>query len=419
MALLEQFTKKKEDTTETRNGVAIPSIDTINQTTTAYEDSKACGGRTPNLKSSLETLYEQFFTKIKKDDVEQQELKQPYITELEGLIVKLSNKEEEIKRSEKKLDEVQVEINALQEEMLKTKNSPESLEEVKPKSNIKLRVGLLFLIPLSVYIFIFYISTAYSAFFKVFDPNIALFHTIFAPKALEMAYKAGWMEAGFVLLIPFVFFSLGYLIHMFWSQKKLSSYIKVCVLIVVTLSFDVILAYFIDKKEYNFNKTPESPDFTITTAIDSPTFWLIIFAGFVSYFIWGLVFDMVMIENDKRNVKESLQKNLKEKINQKRKLFFKIKDAVEDDENEIGTFKVRAKELECIIEGFILPIQNYKVFAIEYLKGWQKYIAAELPMGQQEKTTLLQECEAIYQSHIQELDLVADDYQNKVYTKVL
>ncbi|WP_062053969.1 hypothetical protein [Aquimarina longa] len=419
MALLEQFTKKKEETTETKNGIAIPSIDTINQTTIAYEDSKACGGRTPNLKSSLETLYEQFFTKIKKDDVEQQELKQPYITELEGLTVKLSNKEEEIKRSEKKLDEVQEEVNNLNQEILKIKSSPETLEEVKPKSNIKLWIGLGFLIPLSIYILIFYISTAYSAFFKVFDPKISLFHTIFEPKALERALEAGWMEAGFVFLIPFVFFSLGYLIHMFWSQKKLSSYIKVCALLVITLSFDVILAYLIDQKEYNFNKTSESPDFTITMALDSPTFWLIIFAGFVSYFIWGLVFDMVMIENDKRNVKESLKKNLKEKINQKRKLFFKIKDTVEDNENEIGVFKVRAKELECIIEGFILPIQNYKVFAIEYLKGWQKYIAAELPIGQQEKITLLQECEAIYESHIQELDLVADDYQNKVFTKTI
>lgn len=417
MKLLQHLTKNKEEM-QAINGAAIQT-DTTNQLTVAYEDSKACGGRTPNLKSSLETLYEQFFTKIKKDTIEQQELKQPYITEVEGLTVKLSNKEEEIKRSEKKLDEVQVEINNLQEEILKPKSSQESLEEIKPKSNIKLWTGLAFLIPLSVYIFIFYISTSYSAFFKNFDPNISLFHTIFEPKALEMAYEAGWMEAGFVVLIPFVFFSLGYLIHMFWSQKKLSSYIKVCVLIVVTLSFDVILAYFIDKKEYNFNKTPSSPEFTIASAIQDPTFWLIIFAGFVSYFIWGLVFDMVMIENDKRNVKESLKKNLKEKINQKRKQLFKIKDTVEEDKNEIGIFKVRAKELECIIEGFILPIQNYKVFAIEYLKGWQKYIAAELPMGQEEKMTLLRECETVYQSHIQELDLVADDYQNKVFTKTM
>lgn len=417
MNLLQHLTKNKEEM-QSVNGAVIP-VDTTNQLTAAYEDSKACGGRTPNLKSSLETLYEQFFTKIKKDTIEQQELKQPYITELEGLTVKLSNKEEEIKRSEKKLDEVQVEINSLQEEILKTKSNQESLEEIRPKSNIKLWIGLAFLIPLSIYIFIFYISTSYSAFFKTFDPNINLFSSVFEANALNKALDDGPLEAGFVFLIPFVFFSLGYLIHMFWSQKKLSSYIKVVGLLLLTFSFDAILAYLIDQKEYDFNKTPSSPEFTIASAIQDPTFWLIIFAGFVSYLVWGLVFDMVMIENTKRNVKEFLKKNLKEKINQKRKQFFKIKDTVEDDENEIGAFKVRAKELECIIEGFILPIQNYKVFAIEYLKGWQKYIAAELPMGQDEKMTLLRECETVYQSHIKELDLVADDYQNKVFTKTM
>ncbi|WP_108866753.1 hypothetical protein [Aquimarina aquimarini] len=419
MELLQQLTKKKEEITEVKNGVAVNPIDKTNQASVAYEDSKACGGRTPNLKASLETLYEQFFTKIKADGFEQQQLKQPYITETESLEEKLAHKEEEIKKVTQEQDSLQSQINALHQESILAIKNPETLEEIKPKSNIKLWMGLVFLIPLSAYIFIFYISTAYSSFFKVFDPNISLFHTIFEPKAIERAFEAGWMEAGFVILIPFVFFSLGYLIHMFWSQNKISSYIKVGALLIITLSFDVILAYLIDQKEYNFNKTPESPEFTISMALESPTFWLIIFAGFVSYFIWGLVFDTVMIENAKRDTMQFFRKNHQEKVKQKNKLLGKTKQKLDNLEEESETYKVRLKELACIIEGFILPIQNYKVFAIAYLKGWQKYIAAELPMGQEEKINLLEECGVVYQSHIKSLDLEADDYQNKIYTTVL
>ncbi len=418
MEIFKQLTKDKAEETQMINGVTI-STNKADHLTTAYEESKACAGRTPNLKSSLETLYEQFFTTIKKNDFEQQQLKQPYITEQDSLEVKLSNKEEEIKRTNKELDQIQSEVNTLNQEMITNQKNPEELERMKPKSNIKLWLGLGFLIPLSVYIFIFYISTSYSAFFKVFDPKISLFNSVFEADALSKALDDGPLEAGFVFLIPFVFFSLGYLIHMFWSQKKHSSYLKVVGLLVLTFAFDAILAYLIDQKEYDFNKTPNSPEFTIASAIQDPTFWLIIFAGFVSYLVWGLVFDMVMIENTKRDAVQFFKKNLQEKIKQKKKLFLKTKNQLEDTQNEIATFRVRAKELECIIEGFILPIQNYKVFAIEYLKGWQKYISAELPIGQKEKIQLLNECEAIYQSHIKALDLIADDYQNKVFTKTM
>lgn len=418
MEIFKQLTKDKAEETQMINGVTI-STNKADHLTTAYEDSKSCAGRTPNLKSSLETLYEQFFTTIKKNDFEQQQLKQPYITEQDSLEVKLSNKEEEIKRTNKELDQIQSEVDALHQEMITNQKKPEELESMKPKSNIKLWLGLGFLIPLSVYIFIFYISTSYSAFFKVFDPKISLFNSVFEADALSKALDDGPLEAGFVFLIPFVFFSLGYLIHMFWSQKKYSSYLKVVGLLVLTFAFDAILAYLIDQKEYDFNKTPNSSEFTIASAIQDPTFWLIIFAGFVSYLVWGLVFDMVMIENTKRDAVQFFKKNLQEKIKQKKKLFLKTKNQLEDTQNEIATFRVRAKELQCIIEGFILPIQNYKVFAIEYLKGWQKYISAELPIGQKEKIQLLNECESIYTSHIKDLDLVADDYQNKVFTKTM
>lgn len=43
------------------------------------------------------------------------------------------------------------------------------------------------------------------------------------------------------------------------------------------------------------------PNFSISYALQSPSFWVIIFAGFVSYIIWGLVFDFVMKEHADRD----------------------------------------------------------------------------------------------------------------------
>ncbi len=414
MSLLQQLTRKNE-TEQLPN--TLPTITIDDQTQVAYEDAKLCSGRTPNLKASLETLYEQFFTKTKQDDRTQHQLKQPYIIEKESLSVKSMNGIEEENKVLSQKEALQTEINTLKQEGIQLMDNPSVLEKLKPQSKAKFWIGLVFLVPLSFYIFIFYISTAYSAFFKEFDPNVSLFHTIFEAKALNKALEAGWLEAGFVALIPFVFFSLGYLIHMFWSRKKWSGYIKVAILFIVTFTFDAILAYLIDEKEYNFNKSFNSPEFSISHAFQDPTFWLIIFAGFVSYIVWGLVFDMVMIEHAKRDTLTFFRKNHQEKLRLKYKELEKLQEKHDAIEEENTQYKVRQKELECIIDGFILPIQNYKVTAITYLKGWQQYIAAELPIGQDEKTTLLNACATTYQDHLQKLDLVADEYQNKVFTK--
>ncbi|WP_025743181.1 hypothetical protein [Aquimarina pacifica] len=395
------------------------TIEKENQLTLAYTDSKSCEGRIQNLKSSLEALYEKYFTHVKNDGYEQDKLKQPYQTEQETLKEKITQKDEAIHATQKKIENTQLELQELHQKGISTIDKSMIWEETNSQSNIKLWIGMFFLIPLSFYIFIFYISTSYSAFFKVFDPQISLFNSVFEANALSKAMDDGPLEAGFVFLIPFVFFSLGYLIHMFWSQKRTLSYIKVIGLLVLTFSFDAILAYLIDKKEYDFNKTPLSPEFTIMHAIQDPTFWLIIFAGFVSYLVWGLVFDMVMIENSKRDILQFFRKNLKEKIKQKKKEVAAIKIQLEDHEKEKSEFDIRVKELQAIIEGFILPIQNYKMFSSSYLKGWQKYIAAELPLGQDEKTKLLLDCQTTYQAHIKGLDLESDDYQNKVFTKTL
>ena len=41
-------------------------------------------------------------------------------------------------------------------------------------------------------------------------------------------------------------------------------------------------------------KLGDFPEYTVEMAFQSPEFWIIIFAGFIAYVIWGLVFDFTM-----------------------------------------------------------------------------------------------------------------------------
>jgi len=345
----------------------------------------------------LEAIYQVFENKCKQDVLTQQQLKQPYLAEQKGKKTTLLNKHEELGRLEKNVDSINLDIDSLKQDCRKVKTTPEDyLLDVEKKAGPKFWIGISFLIPLAVYVFVFYISTSFSAFFREFDPGTSLFKGMFDPEALSKAYGAGVLELVFILFIPFVFFALGYLIHMFQEKRVAINKLKIVMLFVITFLFDAILAYLIDEKLYDLNKTFDSEAFNISIAFHSVSFWVIIFAGFVSYIVWGLVFDF---EKEK-----------------KRK---KVTEQIAKIEDEVSKIKTRITELQNIIDGFILPVMNYKALSTEYLQGWQHYISSKLRMGEDDKDALLLKCRSIYDKHIQDLEIDTDTYQNKVYTKTL
>ncbi|KAA2217186.1 APC family permease [Maribacter flavus] len=385
-----------------------------------FSTSKSCQGRPENLQSGLEAIYHKFENKCREAEIEQTKLKQPYETELKGKKTILLNKGEELSREKKRLEDVEEKIEKLKSDIVNVRRNPHDYGiPVDRRSSSKFWIGLVLLAFLTVYTFIFYISTSFSAFFRTFDPSVELFGGMFYPQALQEAYDAGYLELGFILFIPFVFFGLGYLIHMFWHKPTVGNIIKVVMLFVTTFIFDALLAYLIDEKLYNLNKTFEDPDFSISLALSSPSFWVIIFAGFVSYVIWGLVFDFVMKEHSDRDKIQNFVVSLEQEINNHLQSIQKYKQIIETVENVISDIKVRCTELENIIEGFILPIRNYKALSSEYLQGWQECISSQIALGHDETKAYLNECRAVYDTHIKELDLDTDTYQNKVYSKTL
>ena len=402
----------------------IPINSIEEQRKTYHEDgvlsSRSCQGRSENLQASLDAIYHKFENNCKKEEVEQIKLKQPYATELKGKKTLLLNKDEELQREKNLLEEKEDKIEKLRSDIVNVRRSPQDYGiPVDRRSTSKFWIGSILLMFLTIYIFIFYISTSFSAFFRTFDPSIELFGGMFYPKALQEAYDAGALELGFILFIPFVFFGLGYLIHIFTHKKSIANILKVILLFITTFIFDALLAYLIDEKLYNLNKTFENPEFSLSVAFTSPSFWVIIFAGFVSYIIWGLVFDIVMKEHADRDKIQNYVLSLESEIHNLLQIINRQNETIKSLQELIGNIKIRCSELEDIIEGFILPIRNYKALSSEYLQGWQECITSEIVLGPDQTRDYLNDCRIVYDNHIKKLALDTDDYQNKVYTKTL
>ena len=279
--------------------------------------------------------------------------------------------------------------------------------------------------PLSLYLFTFYISTSYSAFFKPFDANSTIIMNVLDSKAFSKAWQDGSLEGAFVTFIPFVFLGLGYLIHMFGEVKSVANYIKIGLLLLTTFVFDAILAYQIEEKIYELTKTFDTPAFNLHIAFEKIQFWGIIFAGFVVYLIWGVVFDFIMKEHrEKDKIKhEQLRRKKDIQIHQDRITDIEIqKEKLIAELSDIKKLSLEAQgrvvTLQRIIDAVIIPTKEYVLYASEYMQGWITFINEKLRISQHEKFELQNECRACYDENLKSVG-ASEDSQNSVYLSTL
>ena len=147
-------------------------------------------------------------------------------------------------------------------------------------------------------------------------------------------------------------------------------------LIFITFIFDSILAYEITEKIYNIKKENSFnniPDYTVSMAFQSVSFWLIIFAGFIVYVIWGFVFDFVMesyakmdkvkvaIQEKEKQIKdaEAEQKDLEVQLD-------KMTHTIDENNKEIN-------KLNKILESSIIP-REFEHDIFSFLTGWMAWM---------------------------------------------
>ncbi|MCX2432205.1 hypothetical protein [Pedobacter sp. GR22-10] len=398
-----------------------------------FRDASRNSGSPLALSICLNAIYAKFQNEEKELVEKQQLAKEPYIseqktkeTEIKTLVISKESKEQQITKVETEIRTVKDNIEELKFEINDLPRNPEKYHISASKgASSKFWIGLIILMPLSLYLFTFYISTSYSAFFKPFDANSTIIMNVLDSKAFEKAWQDGSLEGAFVTFIPFVFLGLGYLIHMFGEVKSAINYIKVSLLLLTTFVFDAILAYQIEEKIYELNRTVDSQDFNIAIAFSKIQFWGIIFAGFVVYLIWGVVFDFIMKEHrEKDKIKhEQLRRKKDIQIHQDKIADIEIQKAkLLEELSEIKKSSLEAQgrvtALQQIIDAVIIPTKEYVLYASEYMQGWITFINQKLHISQYEKSTLESECITCYHENLKRVG-ASEDSQNAVYTTTL
>lgn len=226
---------------------------------------------------------------------------------------------------------------------------------------------------LGIYLYLFYGSAAYSAFFGSIENIQSVNEALFNPRAYSLAWANGKLTLFLILLLPTIFVALGMMLHMFMQEDKGVKYFKIVMLFFVAFIFDAILAYKIS--EMFFIPSMEVPRYSMSLAFQSTDFWFVIFCGFVSYIIWGLVFGKTM-ENYQEMTEGSMTINrLKKQIG-----INKVKIDAEDKlisqyDSQITVYQNQITQKEAALRRSVwYDVNVIKQCLNEFFQGWIGYM---------------------------------------------
>lgn len=337
------------------------------------------GGAPSVIRPQLEAVYIRVQQEIKQNEIEQEQRKQPYRDKLSQLEAQKNNVEEQIKQKENDLKLEEKKIEDSKQQIIDIKNDPSIVTKSGGDGKSTIIVGGLILCFLTIYLFVFYSSAAFSAFFKTFSINeLGISDAIFDAEAISKAFSQGIMASVLVLTIPFIFLGLGFLLFKFSeSERGYMKFIKVFCLIVVTFIFDFILAHEICSKIYNLlaeNSFQDMPPYSVKMSFTNINFWMIIFSGFVVYIIWGLVFSVVMkAMNPYHRVRIAIEQ-IEKKIADYKETCKSIKNELLKIKNELGKINSDINNTNNILSNTIVTKADVTLEINNFVSGWLAYM---------------------------------------------
>ena len=291
-------------------------------------------------------------------------------SELEGTKSKRNNAQERVHESKSAVDSIKQEISRVKDG---DRRGNKSLL-------LNLYLGVAIVVLLTIYLFIFYSSTAYSAFFRNFDGSVNLTESMFDGQAVVKSFREGFVEGCFVLFMPVIFLALGYVAHGFSTTSKgFERYVKTVLLYLITFLFDCLLAYKISKSFYDIivilSRTP-MPPYSMKMAFANTDFWIVIFCGFVAYLIWGLVFSFAMSCYDRLTDNTYILKDLEDKLASGQTLLNQRQAVLAQFDQKIAQLEGDIKNKEHEINNFVrYDYGQIKQSLADYYKGWTGYFA--------------------------------------------
>lgn len=324
-----------------------------------------------NIESSLHYVYDQFLNEqqLNEDGIKQR------IARLRAEILQKKNQQNTIQSEIKALDsnksEWEKKIEELEIEKIKVKSGDAPTNDYVP-----FVIGTFIVILLTLYLFVFYSSSGYSAFYGVQEGSLGFINAnVFA----EAKNKGGGLLA-MIILFPVIFLGLGFLIHDALDKRK---YLFIFGLLSFTLIVDAIIGYKIAQSIHNneFSAGLNNELWNFSMIYTDINFYLVLALGFVVYVIWGALLHYVLnkyIELQPDKIIELKINNIDIKLNDLKKTLSEMISKISSLHAQISTLdnEIQDKEKDIIgYENGVIPINISLLQASvgEFMNGWYAY----------------------------------------------
>ncbi len=320
----------------------------------------------------VEEPYKGFTDEEKNERLKEIKKLEKKVKEQEQLNAKV---EEEISDKEQKIDKYRKDLLQVREARSKDK---EKLKE-ESFSPLKFSINLFILSMLSVYLFFFYVSATYKALYVDFE---SIAESLAAgegtgsimPGPAELAEALQYNYLLFV--VPFVFYAFGWAFHILLESKHKMRIGFLAALIGVTFAVDFLLAMIIN------NNTENAKALMGLAAIHwsvSPSFYIILFLGFLVYIIWSILLDSLLREWSKREITDNLRKIIAHMNGDIKMLKTKLLD-VAALKKQIADYR---EDISTVMYG------NLKKYIDQFSSGWITYLSPLTTKDTKEKCLML------------------------------
>lgn len=329
----------------------------------------------------LDKVYERFLEEQKLDE--------------QGLKDRISRLKAEIQQEKSKKNDALADLASVKREKDDKEKEIEELElekieirngEGETGGTIPFVIGAFITLLLTLYLFVFYSSSGYSAFYGIKPGSLGFIN----PNVFTDAMNKGGGVITLIILFPVVFLGLGFLIHdsldknkQLVSEKKPQKFGLIITLLLITLIADAFIGYKISQgvhvNEFNAGLTNEAWQFSMIYY--DINFYLVLILGFVVYVIWGFLLHFVLSHSYLKTESEKIKlliENINNRITEKRNELSIIATKIHKLDSDIINFDNKIIEKDEDLIGYlngVIPINiaSLKGSVGEFMGGWQTY----------------------------------------------
>lgn len=320
-------------------------------------------------------VYAQYLNRIINGDLVEEPYKGFTDEEKKERLKQIKSLEKQVKEKEESNEKIDIEIKEKEKGVEKYRKDLLQIRESRAKDKDKLKgenfsivkfsLNLFILSMLSIYLFFFYVSATYKALYVDFEGIAEALAAgegtgsiMPGPGELAAALQFNYL----LFVVPFVFFAFGWAFHVILESKNKLKTVYLSALIGVTFIVDFLLAMIINN---NTENAKALMGLQATPWYSSPSFYIILFLGFLVYIIWSILLDAILREWDKRESINNLKRIIAHLNGDIKALKAKLAD-VASLKKQISDYR---EDISTVAYG------NLKKYIDQFSSGWITYLS--------------------------------------------